>query len=145
MKFCPQCKIPLQSLSISIVFRFFRREAVINEIVTIEDGTSSTSTTIRIPSSINFGAHSSNNLLNANLSGSFQRNADETTDDENILISNRQNRSAPNLSNTLRVNLEPNVGSSSNSSVGRIGVPAIPNNQFNPSPPISRGRSNMIL
>lgn len=125
--------------------RLFRRQAVNHEDVFVEDGTS-TSTTVRIPSSsINFGAHSSNNLLNANLSGSFQRNADETTDDENILVSNRQNSSAPNLSNNHRINLQPAGGSSSNSSAGRIGVPAIPNNQFNPSPPISRGRSNMIL
>ncbi|XP_063709202.1 uncharacterized protein LOC134837745 [Culicoides brevitarsis] len=124
--------------------RLFRRQPA-NEDVTIEDGTS-TSAPEHVPSSsINFGAHSSNNLLNANLSGSFQRSAvDETTDDENILISSRQNRSAPNLTSGRRA--QPTAGTSAGSSAGRIGVPAIPNsNQFNPSPPISRGRSNMIL
>uniref|UniRef100_A0A336MYN0 CSON006470 protein n=1 Tax=Culicoides sonorensis TaxID=179676 RepID=A0A336MYN0_CULSO len=141
---------PLESVERLTVWqkfkRIFKRQTPLNEEVTIEDGISNNTTSLRIPSSsINFGAHSSNNLLNTNLSGSFQRNTDETTDDENILISSRQNRSAPNLSSNRRNTQQPVAGSSSSNSTGRIGVPAIPNNNFNPSPPISRGRSNMIL
>lgn len=76
-------------------------------------------------SSVNINiSSSSNNILNSNLSGSLQGDA-ETTDDENIL-NNRQTRS---------------TGASTNSS-GRVLFAAIPNNSFNPSPPTNRGRFN---
>lgn len=75
----------------------------------------------------------SNNILNSNLSGSFH--GDETTDDEMVGVSfrdeakRRQIRSAPNLPSTSGVA----SGSAGSGGGGRLGVAALPNVNFNPS------------
>lgn len=75
-------------------------------------------------------ATASNNILNSNLSGSFH--GEDTTDDEMVGASHREEskrrqvRSAPNLPSTSGL-------SASGSSVGRVGVAALPNVNFNPS------------
>lgn len=134
-------------MSIDFFYRFFQRTntTLSSELGSAEEGTSVRQHQPVASHSMDLGASSSNNILNSNLSGSFHR-CDDTTDDENILVTSRQNKSTPNISNRCessdnRRNNRPIASSST----GRIGVAAIPNNSFNPSPPISRGRSNMIL
>lgn len=88
-----------------------------------------------------------NNILNANLSGSFREenefnpveSDDEILHDRNRVPprGTRKHRSAPNI-------MTSDQPSTSYASPGdRLGVAAIPNNQFDPSQP-GRGRNNFI-
>lgn len=132
--------------------RFFRTNHEEQELPSDDDvepaigGDSTAAEATRDPASgriaINSGTTAaSNNILNSQLAGSFH--GDDTTDDEMVGASirdatkRRQIRSAPNL---------PSTSGLASGSVGRVGVAALPNVNFNPlqapSPGGSGRRSN---
>lgn len=96
---------------------------------------------IRPSSSRSINSASGNNILNSNLSGSF-REENEMADDAAIAERSprkgRQHRSAPDILAFDQPSTSYNVPSSSGD---RVGVAAIPNNQFDPR----SGRSNNFI
>jgi hypothetical protein len=90
---------------------------------------------------------SGNNILNANLSGSFREESELPNDDDAILDarirqaprSSRKHRSAPNILTSDQPSTSYNVPSTSTSPSDRLGVVAIPNIQFDAS---QTGRSS---
>jgi len=84
----------------------------------------------------------SNNVLNSNLSGSFQRENNDVSfsDEENILIA-RQNQSSIEeiaaSSSSIRVHPSPSL-------TGRIGLAVIPNTRFNHLPQSARGNADLV-
>lgn len=95
-----------------------------------------------------------NNILNANLSGSFREDnaipIDASDDDEELLDGrvrrtkrSRKHRSAPNIMTTSDQPGTSYGGPSAPSLNDRLGVVAIPNIQFDPAR-IGRGNNNFI-
>lgn len=86
---------------------------------------------------------SSNNILNANLSGSFR----DSDDDEQLMERNIYEPTTTEQQQQQHTNqphqsiAEPSASSSTSSSLQRLGVAAIPNTQFCPTTPLS-SRSN---
>lgn len=91
---------------------------------------------------------SSNNLLNSNLSGSFKESDDEALfHDANATVygsinksrkfgNNRGGEGAASTSEHTNLLVQPS------SSHGRLGVAALPNMEFSPSPPDSKRKPN---
>lgn len=109
---------------------------------------------IRPSSSRSINPSSGNNLLNANLSGSFREESaipiDDDDNDEEILDGRvrrvpkrgRKHRSAPNILTSDQPSTSYGIPSSSfaSSPADRLGVAAIPNIQFDPA----RSNNNFI-
>lgn len=119
--------------------RFFRSHQPPQELLSDDDvepatGETGTIATSDVSSRIAINGAASNNILNSNLSGSFH--GEDTTDDEMVGASyrdeakRRQIRSAPNLPSTSGM-----ASGSAGGGMGRVGVAALPNVNFNPIQP----------